>query len=58
MTDINKAKAAKVALQERIQLALREFTEETSLAVERVKLERFSTMAGRVNYVVDAEVRL
>jgi len=58
MTDINEAKAAKVALQERIQLALREFTGDTGLVVERVELTLHFTMGEPPNYVVDAEVRL
>lgn len=58
MTDINEAKAAKAALQERIQLALREFTKDTSLVVERVELTSLFPMGETPDYVVDVEVRL
>lgn len=57
MTNINEAKAAKAALQERIQLALREFTDDTSLVVERVELTPYY-MGGTPDYVIDVEVRL
>ena len=58
MTDINEAKIAKAALQERIRLALREFTDDTGLAVERVELATHFLMGETPEYVVDVEVRL
>ena len=58
MIDINEAKAAKAALQERIRLALREFTDDTSLVVERVELTPHFIMGETPEYVVDVEVRL
>lgn len=58
MTDINEAKAAKAALQERIQLALREFTNKTGFTVERVELTRNYMLSETPDYVVDVEVRL
>lgn len=56
--NINEAKAAKAALQERVQLALREFTDDTGLVVERVELTQHFTMGATRGYVVDVEVRL
>ena len=58
MTDIKQAKAAKIALQERIRLALREFTEDTGLVVEQVNLDLFTPMDETTVYVVNVDVRL
>ena len=58
MTDINEAKAAKAALQERIRLALRKFTDDTGLVVERIELTPNFIMGEPLDYVVDVEVRL
>jgi hypothetical protein len=48
---IEEAKAAKAALRERIRLALREFTRDTGLTVERLEL-------SPPHYWVDIEVQL
>ena len=48
---IEEAKAAKAALRERIRQALREFTSDTGLTVERLEL----SLPG---YWVDIEVQL
>ena len=48
---IEEAKAAKNALRERIRQALREFTNDTGLTVERVEL-------SPPHYWVDIEVQL
>lgn len=58
MTDINEAKAAKAALQERIRLALHKFTDDTGLVVERIELTPNFIMGEPLDYVVDVEVRL
>lgn len=58
MTDINEAKAAKAALQERIRLALREFSESTGLLVDKVEMTWFFTMGETPDYVVDVEAKL
>ena len=48
---IEEAKAAKAALRERLRLALREFTKETGLTVERLDL-------SGPHYWLDIEVLL
>ena len=56
---IDEAKAAKVALRERLQAALDEFTKDTDLTVERLDVTPCSTMgSGVYRYLVDVEVRL
>lgn len=55
---IHEAKAAKAALSERIKLALREFTDDTGLVVERVDVEPKRIVGGGCNYWVELEVLL
>ena len=56
---IDEAKAAKVALRERLQAALDGFTKDTGLTVERLDVTPCSTMgSGVYRYLVDVEVRL
>lgn len=55
---IDEAKAAKAALCERINQALREFTDDTGLLVESLHVNQSMTMDGRCGYWLDLEVRL
>jgi flagellar biosynthesis component FlhA len=55
---IDEAKAAKMALRERINQALREFTDDTGLLVESLHVNQNMTMDGSCRYWVDVEVRL
>ena len=55
---IEEAKAAKMALRERINQALREFTDDTGLLVESLYVNQNMTMDGKCSYWLDLEVRL
>ncbi len=55
---IEEARAARVALRERINQTLREFTYDTGLLVESLHVNQNMTMAGNCRYWVDVEVRL
>jgi inosine/xanthosine triphosphate pyrophosphatase family protein len=55
---IDEAKAAKAALSERIRLALREFTDDTGLVVERLDVNPNRIVGGGCNYWVELEVML
>jgi len=55
---IEEAKAAKMALRERINQALREFTDDTGLLVESLHVNQNMTMNGSCSYWVDVEVLL
>ncbi len=55
---IKEAKAAKAALRERIHLALREFTDDTGLIVERLDLNVSRVIDGGCSYWVEPEVVL
>jgi flagellar biosynthesis component FlhA len=55
---IEEAKAAKMALRERINQTLREFTDDTGLLVESLYVNQNMTMDGNCRYWVDVEVRL
>lgn len=55
---IDEAKAAKAALSETLSQAVRQFTADTGLVVERLDLQQFHSMKGIYGYHVDVEVRL
>ena len=55
---IEEARAAKMALRERIHQILREFTDDTKLSVESLYVNQNMTTDGRCRYWVDVEVRL
>jgi flagellar biosynthesis component FlhA len=56
--NIEEARAAKMALRERINQVLREFTDDTGLLVESLHVNQNMTMDGSCRYWVDVEVRL
>ena len=55
---IEEARAAKMALRERIHQILREFTDDTGLLVESLYVNQNMLTDGRCRYWVDVEVRL
>jgi flagellar biosynthesis component FlhA len=55
---IEEAKAAKMALRDRINQTLREFTDDTGLLVESLYVNQNMTIDGKCRYWVDVEVRL
>lgn len=56
--NIEEARAAKMALRNRINQVLREFTDDTGLLVESLYVNQNMTMDGSCRYWVDVEVRL
>lgn len=70
MCTLKEAQTAKLAMQETIALALRQFTADTGLVVDQISMERIWSMGGSLDlhsdlpligehsYLVSAEVRL
>lgn len=55
---IEEARAAKMALRERINQIFREFTDDTGLLVESLYISQNMPIDGKCGYWVDVEVRL
>jgi hypothetical protein len=55
---VDDAKAAKKALNERIALALREFSRDTGLKVADLRLEHEVCLGAPQKYIVHSEVHL